>query len=117
METRLKKPIWDINFRSTLSTISKVDEILSLLSSNRVTVFQFVFFSTRFQRARSCNDGIPRLSQNKMKRLYLFMKITQARSTHVNSTFQQLNSSLIRKRNVLNSCTKLKSCGCPVHYE
>ena len=28
-----------------------------------------VFFSTRFQRARGCNYGIPRLSQNKMKRL------------------------------------------------
>ena len=26
-----------------------------------------VFFSTRFQRARGCNYGIPRLSQNKMK--------------------------------------------------
>ena len=28
-----------------------------------------MFFSTRFQRARGCNYGIPRLSQNKMKRL------------------------------------------------
>ena len=28
-----------------------------------------VFFSTRFQRARGCNYGIPRLSQNKMKTL------------------------------------------------
>ena len=29
-----------------------------------------VFFSTKFQRARVCNYGIPRLSQNKMKGLY-----------------------------------------------
>ena len=28
-----------------------------------------VIFSTRFQRARGCNYGIPRLSQNTMKRL------------------------------------------------
>ena len=28
-----------------------------------------MFFSTRFQRARGCNYGIPRLSQNKMKTL------------------------------------------------
>ena len=31
-----------------------------------------VFFSTRFQRARGCNYEIPRLSQNKMKRLTLY---------------------------------------------
>ena len=29
-----------------------------------------VFFSARFQRTRGCNYGIPKLSQNKMKRLY-----------------------------------------------
>ena len=29
-----------------------------------------MFFSTRFQKARGCNYEIPRLSQNKMKRLY-----------------------------------------------
>ena len=29
-----------------------------------------VFLSTKFQRARGCNYGIPRLSQNKMKGLY-----------------------------------------------
>ena len=29
-----------------------------------------VFFSTKFQRARGCNYGIPRLSQSKMKGRY-----------------------------------------------
>ena len=34
-----------------------------------MTVVLIVFFATRFQRARDYNYGIPRLSQNKMKRL------------------------------------------------
>ena len=39
---------------------------LSLEQSGGILI---VFFSIRFQRTRSCNYGIPRLSQNKMKRL------------------------------------------------
>ena len=59
------KPIWDTNDPSMRSLIDKVNRLLSLLSSIRVTVFSIVFFSTRSQRARGCNYGYARLSQNK----------------------------------------------------
>ena len=55
--------IIDQHFRESI----KSDFITSFLKqSDGISI---VFFSTRFQRERGCNYGIPRLSQNKMKRL------------------------------------------------
>ena len=60
--------LWDVNNRSTRSRIgSLLAFITSFLEQSDGTLI--VFFSTRLQRARGCNYGIPRLSQNKMKRL------------------------------------------------
>ena len=45
----INKPIWDINNRSTRSRIDKIDRLLSLLSSSRVTVFQLCSFQLDFK--------------------------------------------------------------------
>ena len=56
--------IIDQHFRESIKLIGFITSFLK--QSDGISI---VFFSTRFQRARGCNYGIPRLSQNKMKRL------------------------------------------------